>query len=179
MKVVPTLILTVVAYMGALLGALVFTGNLNQKSLSKVFGGKEPMAVVEVVDEAGPLARELESRSETLKVREEALSGREERLGRRERELDDAYDRLLSLQEQIDESLAAQDSDKLARLAEVAVTVGAMNSVSAAETLELLPPEDAAEILRGVEERPRGKILNEMDLRKRAQILQLMQDSST
>lgn len=175
MKYLLMLVVVVLAYVGALAGALFATGNLTTENVNKLIGREEEPELPPETDEATPLIRQLEQRAQALAERERAIQDREQRVSARERELEETQERIEALQAQVNRALEQREAQEQARLAEVADSVGAMKAPNAAETLESLPPEDAASILRQVDEKDRGKILDEMDVRKRTLVLGIMQ----
>lgn len=176
MRILIVLVLVVVVFFATILVPLAMSGNLNAEAMNRLLGREEVSAVAEPEeDPLGPFARKLRERELSLKAREQDIEDRALRLGLRERELDDTLDQLRQIQEQIAQEMAGEDAARTKRLGKMAKMLAAMDARKAAQDLEALSPEDAAEVLLLVKDRTAGSILDEMEHRKRVMVHQILQ----
>lgn len=172
-------VLVVLAFAGALIGAMAATGNLNQAAIMRLLG-REPAPdtapAVEGPDELAPLAQRLKEESERLKARAAELDEREARLEQRERQLEETLARIEEIQAQLAADLDRVDAERQARVRELAESIENMTEEQAAQTLQTMEPADVAEILRQVKARKRGAVLDVMDNDRRRAIFELMQE---
>ena len=146
--------------------ALALTGNLSGDKLGQLVGLSEPESVAAaeaVQDPVGPLAQELKRKEQELQERSRSLEEREKQLDQRERELEQLRQNLETLQAEINTALDEDEQERETRLMTVAATVAAMDPENAAHSLGSMPEVDVAEILRLVDEKDRGKILDAME----------------
>jgi len=178
MKILGLFLLAVASFLLTLLGAMAATGNLSGEQLSKIFAKEEatPVAPLEKPDDLDPILRALSKREEAIKGREAELREWEERLKLRERDLEELGDELRQAHTQFVASLDEADADYALRIEEASKTLGKMKPKNAAEVLKEWPPEDGARILMGVDERNRGKILDELDPDRAALFLRALQE---
>ncbi|MDQ1258022.1 MAG: hypothetical protein QG656_2630, partial [Candidatus Hydrogenedentes bacterium] len=105
--------LAAVAFLATILIAMGMTGNLSKANIARIFKGPEPVVEqAEPVDEAGPLAKALSVRDEELRKRELELEAREQRVATREEELQELRDEIAALQQQVQQSLDGEDTDR-------------------------------------------------------------------
>lgn len=178
-RVVLLLILGVAAFFGSLAAALAFTGNLNAESIERILRREPPPAAAPpdpAEDPLTPLARQLRAKEAALVKREQELRERESRLEARMRELQQLQGELDAMHQLIAGALDESDTERTVRIQTVATTVAQMKPDRAAEALLGLPDEDAAEILREVRDRDRGKIVDAMDPARAARVLQALQE---
>ena len=178
MKIVGMVVLAILAFVGAIVGALAVTGNLSAERLSQIFGDDEtPAAVIQPTDPIAPVAERLKEEEERLQKWAAELEEREARLAKRESVLDQTLEQTQQLQAEVKAAMDTLDADQAARIEDTAKLVEAMDPQKAAESLASMNPEDAAGILRHIKERTAGRILDELaDARQRNVILQTMQE---
>jgi flagellar motility protein MotE (MotC chaperone) len=178
MKILGVFLLAIASFLLTLLGAMALTGNLSKEQLSKLFAGEEPAPATpqEEPDDLDPILKALSGREEEIKERETELREWEGRLKLRERDLEELADELRLAHTQFVASLDEADADYAERIAEASKTLGKMKPKNAAEVLKAWPPEDGARILMGVDDRSRGKILDELDPDKAALFLRALQE---
>ncbi len=175
MKLIGYILLGIVSFALTVFGLVAATGNL--PNLQKIFKGEvAEKKVVEEPDELDQLARELKAREERLTEQEAKLSREEEQLKQRQQELDDTLSKLEDISGQIQESIGEADADREERLKVTAESYAAMKAANAAEALKDWPAEDAANILRLIKDKDRGKILDQMEPRQAALILRTLQE---
>lgn len=178
MKIVGVLMLAVLAFVGAIVGALALTGNLSVERLSQIMGGDEaPVAEMQPTDPIAPVAERLKAEEERLQTWAAELDEREERLAQRKRVLDQTLEQVQQIQAEVNAAMDTLDTEQATRIEETALLLGAMDPQKAAESLASMNPEEAAAILRHIKERTAGRILDELaDARQRNVILQVMQE---
>ncbi len=177
MKFIALLVLAVLAFTGTVVAALAATGNLSQDVLKRLVKGPGvSQAAPAPVDDAGPVLEALKRREQALKDREADLARREDILRIQERDIDQMKSEVNEMLTQVKASLETVDEKRDAQLAEVAKSFAAMKARNAAEALQAWPAEDAADILRRVKEKERGKILDEMEPTKASMILRTIQE---
>lgn len=169
--IIGIVVLGSLAFMLTLIGALFFTGNLNKEGIDTILGtGKTPPETVAEQD-LDPLLAMLAKREDEVKTRAQELNQQEERLKLRERDLEESLKSLAQTLTQVTEQLDSADQDYEVRLQEVATSLGGMKPQNAAEVLKEWPPTDAARVLSYVDERKRGKILDEVTPPDRAALI--------
>jgi flagellar motility protein MotE (MotC chaperone) len=170
------ILLAALVFVGTLAGALAATGNLSQEAIERlVKGPAESEAAPAPIDEAGPVLQALKKREEGLKQREAEVARNEELQRIQQSDLDGMKSEISEMLSQIKTSLETVDEKRDEQLTEVANSFAAMKARNAAEALEAWPAEDAADILRRVDEKDRGKILDEMEPTKASMILRNIQ----
>ena len=179
MKTIGLLALTALVFVGTLAAALAVTGNLSREGFERILSGPPPAEIAApAVDEISPVLRALREREEALAQREAEAARQEEMLRIQQRDLDQMRIELADTLAKLKESLDAADEQRDERLAEVAKSFAAMRARNAAEALQGWPTEDAADVLRRVREKERGRILDEMDPAKASMILRSIQESA-
>ncbi len=175
-KLIALMLGVFIAFVGGLAGALAATGNLSREALMKLVAPEPAAAAHGPADNAGPVAEMLEKeRQEVAKVRAE-LAEREKELDAREQNLDETLSALSQKHDLLKSEVNALEGEELARLKEVASSIGEMKPQEAGASLEAMEPEQAAKILRLIAKN-RGKILDAMkDVEKRNLILEIMQE---
>lgn len=177
MKIALIVIVAILSFVGALVGALALTGNLNAESLGKLFaGGPEEAEMAEPPDALAPWAEAMKKREEAVAMREAEVAERETRLEQERRELEQYGAEVAATLEQIQSLLATEDSGRGERIAETAKTIESMKPDTAAASMAAFEPEESAAILALIKERTRGKILDAMDETQRALVLRAMQE---
>lgn len=186
-RAVGVAMLAFITFVLALLGLLAATGNLNAEALGKLAGQKTAEVAGEQqqpsVDELDPIARAIREREASLNQKEQELKSREAELEIQKADVESKLSELQSTLAQLQETLGSltttTDTDRQARLMDVATSLGKMKPTNAALAVEELDTETAVAVLRLVEEDPRGKILDKMKPEKAALVLRAMQEVST
>lgn len=181
MKILIFLVVPLFVFGATLLGALAWSGQLNQESFQRMLG-KEVVNESKgegnkvTADSLGALAQQLKQRENAIAAKEKELAENETRLEARKKSLDQQAVELKTLMEQIDGNLAQAEQDRQAKIKAQALSVASMDAESAAKALESLPTQDAAAILLDVKDKQRGEILNNMTPEKAATLLKALQD---
>lgn len=178
-KILGLVILALVLFSGTLVGMVALTGNLNKAGLDRVMGKDELPVETPAVeeDEVAVLARGLKERETALNKRKAILDEREQRIEQRRLELVTLLEDATEIQNTIDESLEATDADHEERLMDVASSLATMKAANAAAILDGWPSSaEVATILRKVEEKKRGKMLDAMDLKRATEVLRIIQE---
>ena len=179
MKIVLYALVGVVAFVLTLLGAMAVSGNLSEEGFDRLLGAEELSPVtVDPEDDLDPLLKALKSREEAVRMAEKDLESRQENLEIRERDVETMLKDVAQVLEQLTESLDDADTGYEKNLTETAKSLEGMKAKSAAEVLEKIPLEDAAQLLLRIKDRDRGKILDEMDPELTAQVIQILQRKS-
>ena len=177
MKLLGLALLALVSFAAALVGMVAASGNLSKESIEQLIKKPEPQVVAEQAqDDVGPLARALREREQKLDERQRAVSEREARVSQMLAELDELRAEVLAIQKQIQAALDSEETDRQTRLEDVAKSLAEMKPTNAAQVLEDWPVEDAAEVLRLIKEKDRGKILDGMEPAKTAVLLRALQE---
>lgn len=177
MKLALIVIVGLLSFVGALVGALAVTGNLNAESLGKLIASEpEEMVSEEPPDALAPWAEAMKKREEAVAAREADVAERETRLEQERRDLEQYGSEVAANLEQIQTLLNTEDSSQGERIAETAKTLESMKPDTAAESMAAFEPEESAAILALIKERTRGKILDAMDENQRTMILRAMQE---
>lgn len=176
MRIATYLLVAIVGFAAGVLVPMALTGNLNAEGINRVLGRDEPPPLAAPKqDPLSPFALKLQEREEQVRAREQALEERLARIEQRERELDDTLAQIEEIQARLDERIAEEDEARMDRISKMADMMAAMDPGKAAEDLESMTPEDAAEVLLLVKDRTAGAILDEMEPRKRVLIHQILQ----
>lgn len=177
MKIVIYGLIGLVSFAATLAVSLLLTGNLSMDAVQRVFGPAPPPAVeTGVPDPLAPLVQQIKKRESALQQREQALKQRENQVVQREQELAQMQKRLTDIQKQIDDSLGDAEQERRVRMETVASTISVMKPDKAAERLEEMPIEDAAEILYLVKPKERGKIVEAMKSDRAGLVLRALQE---
>jgi len=172
MKVLGFIGLGFITFVLTVLGAMALTGNLNRESIDRLLNRQEQEAPVKKqADDLDPFLRSLNKEREAVKKREERVRLAEDALDLRERQNQDLLAEIDEKLTQLQEAMTEADDEREQRLKDDAKSLAEMSEKKAAETLNELPIEDATQILRYMKEKPRGKILDEMEPRKAALLL--------
>ncbi len=179
MKFVLLGVASLLSFVGALVAALAFTGNLNQEALGRLTGSEAPSMAVEPAipsDELGPLAKQIKRKEEELQKRERLLKEREAQLDQREQGLNLLREDLEDMQKSINKGMEEAGQDRLLRLETVAQTVSEMKPDKAALSMENMPVDDVAQILEYVKPKDRGKIVEAMTPDQATRVLRALQE---
>lgn len=177
LRIIGVLAIAVLAFAGTLVATLAISGNLNRDALDRLMGDAPPTEAPAVKQDAiGPVARKLQEDRVALDKRAEQLDARESRIEGRERQLQQTLKEIEDLQRQIGTNLEAIDQEQRARMETLAKSIASMDKQKAAQTLEDQDPEAAAAILLLMKDKDRGKIMNELEPRRRTLIVQIMQE---
>jgi type VI secretion system protein VasG len=147
--------------------ALYLSGNLNQDALNRLLNREvaldTELEATATADLVGPLARELKQREENILVKEQQLAEREKQIVASQEGLQKLKDNLESIQSDINTSLEDKEKSRQLSLKTQAMTLSGMKAEKAAKSLELMTPEEAAEVLKLIEkDKDRSKIMNEL-----------------
>ncbi len=178
MKKVLYVLVALVSFSAALAGALAFTGNLSRESLMRLIKQQPAMTAQQEPEKEllSPLAQEMKEREAALKAREQAVAEREAQVAQREKELEALRKDVEQIQKQIQGAFADEEQDRQVRLETIANTVAEMKADRAAQALEGMPVDEAAEILAIVEAKDRGKIVEKMDPEFATRVLSELQN---
>lgn len=182
MKLYVVLTVSLFAGIGVLLAALYLSGALTKEGLRKLLD-VEPAPVTEnvaAVSEAQipEVVKALNEREQELDEREAALKTEAARIDETRAQLEELRTVLRDLVADASQSLDEADAEHQQRLQNVALSLGAMKAQQAAEAISAWAPEDAAVVLQMIEERPRGKILDNLNPDEAAAILRAMENVS-
>lgn len=158
-------IIGLLSFLGTLLGVLALTGNLSSEALQRVSSKPEPAAAATPAtsqDPVGPLAQALKAKEEDLKKRELALKEREGILDQREKDLNKLRTDLEGIRTEVSAAMDAKEEERQMQLQTVAETLEAMRPENAAASLQGMPEKDVADILKLVQTKNRGKIMDAM-----------------
>jgi flagellar motility protein MotE (MotC chaperone) len=181
-KLIAILGIAIVGFLGAVVGMLAATGNLNKDTLDKMLGTESDSTAeaVPLDDPSSALVKALKSERERLAQQKIELDKRDEMLSLREREVDSTLTAIQELQVQINAAMTTLDEAQEANLQELAKTLENMKSQEAAIALAAMEPKDAVKLLPLIKDRDRGKIMDAMngegDKETRAAIFELMKD---
>ncbi len=177
-------VITMALFAGiAVLGAAIYmSGALTKEGLRKLLD-VEPAPAADSVKPASEeqipeLVKALQEREQELKEREEALKTEAARVEETRAQNEELLTVLRDLVADASQSLDKADADKQARLQNVALSLGAMKPAQAAEAIASWAPEDAAVVLQMIEDRGRGKILDNLKPDEAAAILRAMENVS-
>lgn len=174
-KVVGFVGLALLAFVLAIVGSMAASGNLNRETLNRLIGRETATRTLVVEEDViGPVAQKLKEERENLNKKAADVEEREGQLNLREQALDETLKEIRRLQEQIAGDLDTMDAERAQSLEDVAKSLSKMTPGNAASSLESWPTEEAAEILRLIKERNRGKILDAMDQKRASLLLQTM-----
>ncbi|MDZ4860647.1 MAG: hypothetical protein SGI88_16850 [Candidatus Hydrogenedentes bacterium] len=182
MRLYFVLTMSLFAGVAVLIAAVYLSGALTKEGLRKLLD-VEPAAVVETVEPASEaqiseVVKALNERELELNDREAALKTEAARVEATRVQLEELRTVLRDLVADATQSLDEADSDRQERLQNVALSLGAMKAQQAAEAIGAWAPEDAAVVLQMIEERARGKILDNLSPDEAAAILRAMENVS-
>lgn len=173
-------LISVISFLGTLVGALALTGNLSADAVKRIVSGTPAESAAPGPtsrDPLGPLAEALNQKEAQLKEREQALRQREARVEQREKELERLRADIETMRSEISTAMDEADAQQEERRKTVADTLAAMRPENAARTLESMPRDEVAAILNLVPNRNRGKIMDAMKEPDTASdVLQALQD---
>lgn len=181
MKIFVALVMAIFAFAATIVGALYLAGGFTQEGMQKLLGieAPKPQEVPAASEAQIPeVVTALKEREEDLNAREEALKTEEKRIETTRLQLEELQETLKGLVADATKQLDQADSDKQARLQNVANSLAAMEPESAAQAMEAWLPQDSAIVLQMIDEEVRGEILNAMKPDKSAAILDAMKDVS-
>lgn len=178
MKILLYSLTGLISFTVALVALLALTGNLNKDAFDRLLNKQPPVLATpsKPADSLGPLAQEMKRKEEALKQREQELKQREAQVGQREQELVQLRTQLEAIQKEIGGTLEDSEKDRQVRLETVALTLAEMKPSKAAERLESMPVEEAAEILNLVKPKERGKIVEAMTTEYATRVLRALHE---
>ena len=166
----------VVVFLAVVAGMLAKEGLMTKESFMKLIG-REPVVEVESAPELVPTLGG--SVGEKLAAREKELEERQQKLVEEEDRLKTERSQFEKLRAEIDLKLSdlqggldTQDADQAKQLKQFAEKIAGMNPKNAATLVEGLDVEDAIRVLEFIEARKSAKILDAMDDDKRTGITQ-------
>jgi len=177
MKLILYLVLALLAFAGALVGATALSGNLSQENLKRLFSKPAPRPSAAQPSRIDALVQHLKDREAELDQREQQVREDEDRLAKREADLAALRTELLAVQAEIEDTLQTADEEHQESLTEVAANISKMKPANAVEVLTNWPREDVVAILRLIPDRQRVKILDTMDPNEATVLLQALQEA--
>jgi len=177
MKVLLYVVLAVIAFAVAVVGATALTGNLSAENLKRLFAKEAPPQPPSGLGRVDAFMQHLKDRETELDRREEDIEEGEQRLAKRQADLETLRSELLAIQTQIQDSLNTADAEHQERLAEVAQNLSKMKATNAVEVLKNWSKDDVVEILRLISDRQRVKILDAMEPGEATLLLQALQEA--
>jgi flagellar motility protein MotE (MotC chaperone) len=182
MKVVGYILLGLFSFIVTIAVAGLITGDLSKAGIDRLMGkapeeqAQQPRQVAaEAPDPLSDLAKALNQREQAIKEREERVAAREARLAEDLAQLEELRGQVQTLLKEAASAVDQTDAQEIERMQAVAASLGEMSSEQAARTIEQWPPDYAARVLRLIDDRPRGKILDAMAADKASVILRAMQ----
>jgi flagellar motility protein MotE (MotC chaperone) len=182
MRLIVIILLAVVCFVGAIIGAMSFTGNLTPEGLDKLLGRQAPKTAegAEKPDDVDPLLRQFEKKRQAIAKREAELAKREERVRLAEGQLSTTRAELAQLLKDLEEARQMEDAEREKRILTIADSFAAMKPENAAEALNRFSAEDAATILSKMDDaRKRGKILDSLQSEEVANLMETYQDATS
>jgi len=175
MKFILLIMIAILTFALALIGALAATGNLSKEAVEKMVGTKKEAPKteekVEPQDDVEPIAKALKERDEQLKQREAKVTEEEQRLKLEQQDISELRTELEQTLKQIMEHINTTDQGDEEALTKLSKTMAAMRPKNAADSIVGLAPEKAARVLRMMKEKESGKILDSMAPEQRALIM--------
>lgn len=182
MKIVGYILLGLISFIATIVIAGLATGDLSKAGIDRLMGKtaqnqpvSAPQSAPEPPDPLSDLAKALNQREQAIKEREERVAAREARLAEDLAQLEELRGQVQALLKEAASAVDKTDAQEIERMQAVAASLGEMSSEQAARTIEQWPPEYAARVLRLIDDRPRGKILDAMAADKASVILRAMQ----
>ncbi len=179
-KLAVFMVLPLVSFLATVVALTLLSGNLSKEKLLGAFGGKSgkpaPAVQEEQPSESDMFARALKQRDEDLKQREAKVREEEERIKKMQVDLQQLRTELATIQTQIQTVLKTEEASRKVALNDVAMSLSKMKPQNAADTLSEWPASDAADILRLIKDKERGKILDAMKPEKAAPLLKSLQE---
>ena len=117
MKVLLYMVLAVVAFVAAVVGATAITGNLSQENLKRLFTKESPQPADSGLGRVDAFVQHLKDREAELDRREKDIEERGQRLAKRQADLEALRSELLAIQTRIRDSLKTADEGRQERLA--------------------------------------------------------------
>lgn len=176
MKIVLILVLAIAVFAGTLVGALAFTGNLSKEGMRRLTGQSRPPAAAPApVDDLDAVALEFRRREEKLRELEAKAQADADRARLAERDLDELRTEMRNLLDEMKTSLDEADTQREARLQEVADLLSGMDPQRAVQILSDYAPEEVIEIMKKFKrDRERTELLDAMEPSRAAAILRAL-----
>ncbi len=176
MKLVLYVILPLIVFGAALIVPLALTGNLNKESIQKLASrSKKPVTLQPDPSRVDFLVRALKERQADLDAREEKVREDEARLKKMESDLEALRTELLAIQKQVQDTLGAEDAAQKERLQVVADDLAKMRPQNAVEVMKDWSEEQQIAVLKLIPGRQRVKILDSMEPKEAATLLEALQ----
>lgn len=158
-----TAALVALSFLGTIVGALAFTGNLNADAIRAMVRGNSAPPVAQPSEALDAFARELKDKERNLAAEEAEIREKVKRIEMVQNDIADLMARFEKSLPAPETASPEQDAERLARNQEAATTLAAMDADVAAAALQKWPKDRAAEILALVDADARADILNEME----------------
>ncbi len=183
MRLLIIIALSILSFIGTLVGMLALTGNLSGDSFKKLTEPAKTQQSVTVTqtqpvpqdDSITTLIEQIKKREENLKKREEELNKKEEEIKVKSQELEQMQTKVESIQKELSSKVEQSQQEKSVQMQTIATTISGMKPDKAAERLKTMSPEEIAEILSYVKPKERGKIVEALDAQLATQVLQALQ----
>ncbi len=182
MRLLIVVILSVVSFIGTLVGVLALTGNLSGESLQKLVAPSSTASQKVSIsrpsiqeDTIATLIEQIQKKEASLKQKEEEIKKKEEEIKLKSQELQQMQSKIESVQKELSSKLEIDKKEKAVQMQTIAVTLSGMKPDKAAERLKTMSPDEIAEILSYVKPKERGKIVEALDAQLAAQVLQSLQ----
>ncbi|MDX9974356.1 MAG: hypothetical protein RBU21_15330 [FCB group bacterium] len=174
------IVILLVGFVGAIVGVLAATHNLNREALDKIMG-KVPEgaahASAEAPDDVDPLLRAIRDQQKKLDEREAAMKAQEERIKTAQADLQKLRDELGALLQQYGQDLDNVDAEAEAQRAEVETLLQKMKPDQAAEIISTKTPEEALALLKLIPEKSRPKVMEKLPPDKAAELIDAMRNA--
>lgn len=182
MRIVLILLISIISFLGTLVGALAITGNFSKESLERLIKGEKTVSSQipslnrnTSEEEIISLVERIKKKEEELKKKEAELTKKEQELKNISQQLQEIQNKVESAQNEIAKKFGEDLQDKEKRLQTIAITLAEMKPDKAAERLKTMSPDEIAEILSYVKPKERGKIVEALDAQLASQVLQSLQ----
>lgn len=173
------IVILLVGFVGAIVGVLAATHNLNREAFDKLMG-KVPEGAAQAAespDDVDPLLRAIRDQQKKLDEREAAMKAQEERIKTAQADLQKLRDELGALLQQYSQDLDKGDAESEAKRAEVQALMEKMKPDQAAEIISTKTPEEALALLKLIPEKSRPKVMEKLPPDKAAELIDAMQNA--
>ncbi len=177
MKIVIYIVVALLGFCAVVAATLYFKGALNKDTIATLMG-KEPQDQEEITPPSGqplmPIATALNEKEKQLAQREEEVAKEEARIKQERADLESERKQLENLLKKMETQLVALDADETQRLSDLAKTYAEMEPQSAAQILDQMFEDGAADDSMKDDA---VKILRQIKAKDRAAIVELMKSS--
>ncbi len=182
MRLLLIIILSILSFIGTIVGMLAVTGNLSAEAMKKMLSPSSGVAQQSPIsrpniqeDTIATLIEQIQKKEALLKQKEEEIKKKEEELKLKAQELQQIQSNIEGIQKELSSKLEGDKKDRAVQMQTIAVTLSGMKPDKAAERLKTMNPDEIAEILSYVKPKERGKIVEALDAQLAAQVLQALQ----